>query len=120
MRIIRHNTFETNSSSTHALCILTKDEYEDWQDNKKVLNLYKGCVEELYEINKRIIRNEDGSIEYDGNKFDSEYDLMESENYYDVIDDSNATKEYINHYADVEEKELGDNIILSIYRGERW
>ena len=31
-----------------------------------------------------------------------------------------CAKEYINNYADVEQKELDDKIIMSIYRGERW
>ena len=26
----------------------------------------------------------------------------------------------IEHYAEVEQKELGDNVIMSIYRGDRW
>lgn len=118
MKKIRLGTFETNSSSTHALCILTKDEYKEWKENKKVLNLYTGKVEELSEEDKKIIRNEDCSIDYNGEHFDSEYDFMEE--HYDIIDDSNATKEYVEQYAEVEQKELGDNVIMSIYRGERW
>ena len=39
--------------------------------------------------------------------------------YYDVIDDRNASAEYIERYAEVEQKELGDNVIMSIYRGDR-
>lgn len=30
MRQIRHNVFETNSSSTHSLTICSKSEYENW------------------------------------------------------------------------------------------
>ena len=119
MKLIRRNTFETNSSSTHALVIISKDDYKAWQENKKVLNLYSGKVEDLSEQDKEIIRNEDGSIDYKGEHFDSEYDFMESD-YYEVIDDGNASKEYIDNYAEVEQKELGDNVIMSIYRGERW
>ena len=119
MKLIRRNTFETNSSSTHALVIISKDDYKAWQENKKVLNLYNGTAEDLSEQDKEIIRNEHGSIDYKGEHFDSEYDFMESD-YYDVIDDGNASKEYIDNYAEVEQKELGDNVIMSIYRGERW
>ena len=32
---IRHNTFETNSSSTHSLVMCTKQEYLDFKHNKK-------------------------------------------------------------------------------------
>lgn len=119
MKLIRRNTFETNSSSTHALVIISKDDYDSWKKNEKVLNLYTGQVEDLSEQDKNIIRNSDGSIEYDGKKFDSEYDFMESD-YYDVIGDENASKEYVDNYAEVEQKELDDKVIMSIYRGDRW
>ena len=52
MKLIRRNTFETNSSSTHALVIISKDDYKAWQENKKVLNLYSGTVEDLSEQDK--------------------------------------------------------------------
>lgn len=119
MRLVRPNIFETNSSSTHALVIISKDDYKAWQNNEKVLNLYTGKVEDLSDNDRKIIRNTDGSIDYNGEHFDSEYDFMESD-YYDVIEDGNASKEYINNYAEVEQKELDDKIIMSIYRGERW
>ena len=35
--VIRNNVFETNSSSVHALSILTKDEYNKWNNNNYVL-----------------------------------------------------------------------------------
>ena len=88
MRLVRPNTFETNSSSTHALVIMSKDDYKAWQENKKVLNLYSGETEDLSEEDKKIIRNEDGSVDYNGEHFDSEYDFMESD-YYEVIGDEN-------------------------------
>lgn len=119
MKLIRRSTFETNSSSTHALVIISKDDYKAWKENKKVLNLYTGAAEDLSEMDKKIIRNEDGSIDYNNEHFESEYDFMEGD-YYEIIGDENASKEYINHYAEVEQKELGDNIIMSIYRGDRW
>ena len=75
MKLIRPNTFETNSSSTHALVIISKDDYKAWQENKKVLNLYSGETEPLSEEDKKIIRNEDGSIDYNGEHFEDEYDL---------------------------------------------
>lgn len=118
MRLVRPNTFETNSSSTHALVIISKDDYKAWQNNEKVLNLYTGKVEDLSDNDRKIIRNTDGSIDYNGEHFDSEYDFMERDYYY-VIEDGNASKEYINNYAEVEQKELDDKIIMSIYRGER-
>lgn len=34
----RFNVFETNSSSTHAICICTENEFKEWQDGKKIWN----------------------------------------------------------------------------------
>lgn len=119
MKLIRSNIFETNSSSTHSLVILSKEDYDAWKHNQKVLDLYKGIAKDLSEDDKKIIRNEDGSIDYNGEHFDSEYDFMDSD-YYDVIDDENASIEYVNNFAEMIEKELDDKVILSIYRGERW
>ena len=45
MKIIRNATFETNSSSTHALVILSKQEYEDFCNDKVALNLHNGNTE---------------------------------------------------------------------------
>lgn len=30
MKQVRSNTFETNSSSTHSICMCTKDQYDSW------------------------------------------------------------------------------------------
>ena len=68
---------------------------------------------------KKIVRNEDGSVDYDGQHFESEYSFMESDYDY-VIDDDNASAKYIESFAEVEQKELGNNVIMSIYRGDRW
>lgn len=38
MRIIRRNTFETNSSSTHSLTMCTQDEYEKWKNGELVFD----------------------------------------------------------------------------------
>ena len=119
MKIVRMGTFETNSSSTHSLVILSKEEYDSWKKNEKTLNIYSGKIQELTDLDKKIIRNDDGSVDYEGNHFESEYDFMESD-YYDVIDDDNASFEYVENFADVEQEELYDKVIMSIYRGERW
>ena len=44
MKTIRNATFETNSSSTHALVILSKQEYEDFCNDKVALNLRNGNI----------------------------------------------------------------------------
>lgn len=43
---IRQGVFETNSSSTHSLCICTKKEYEDFKDGKLSYNYYGDRLED--------------------------------------------------------------------------
>ena len=117
MRIFRRGTFETNSSSTHSLVILSKEEYNAWRNDEIVLDIYSGEVKPL-DPNKNLVRNEDGSIDYNGKHYNSTYELLEDA--YDDFDDSYATKDYIDEYAEVEQKELDGKVIMSIYRGERW
>lgn len=117
MKIIRQNTFETNSSSTHSLVILSKQEYNAWRNDEVVLDIYKGEVKPL-DPNKNIIRNEDGSVNYNGTHYEGMFEVLEE--HYEDFDDDYAIKEYIDEYAEVEQKELDDKVIMSIYRGERW
>ena len=39
---IRNGVFETNSSSTHSLCICTEDEFQNWVNGKMFLDYYGG------------------------------------------------------------------------------
>lgn len=38
---IRNNVFETNSSSSHSLCVCTKEEYEKFKKGDLVLDIYE-------------------------------------------------------------------------------
>ena len=38
---IRNNVFETNSSSSHSLCVCTKEEYEKFKKGDLVLDTYE-------------------------------------------------------------------------------
>lgn len=113
MKTIRRSTFETNSSSTHALIILSKQEYEDFCNDKIALNLRSGNTVSL---NKDIIANEDGSYTYKDENYDSLYELICDE----IIDDEYATQNYLDHYAEVVKKEIDDKVVMSIYRGDIW
>jgi len=42
MKQIRRGVFETNSSSTHSLTILTKQQFEDYKGNKLIFDRYGG------------------------------------------------------------------------------
>ena len=80
-----------------SIVIISKDDYKAWQENKKVLNLYSGETEPLSEEDKKIIRNEDGSIDYNGEHFEDEYDFMES----DYYENSNVYKYLIDKVSDL-------------------
>lgn len=43
-RTIRFNVFETNSSSTHSICICTKEEYEDFKNGKYYYDDYEDTL----------------------------------------------------------------------------
>ncbi len=47
MRVIRRGVFETNSSSTHSLCIASKEDFKKWQNGELVYDL---CSDELVPI----------------------------------------------------------------------
>ena len=47
---IRRNVFETNSSSTHSLCICSEKEYNDWIDGKLLFNVWTGTFIETDKI----------------------------------------------------------------------
>lgn len=36
MKIVRRNTFETNSSSTHSITMCTKDDFKKWENGELV------------------------------------------------------------------------------------
>lgn len=114
MKTIRHSTFETNSSSTHALIVLSKKDYTDFCNDKIALNIHSG---EIVPLNKDIIAHEDGTYTYKGDEYDCLYDLI-----YDggIIDDTYATQEYLDHYAEVKTVEIDDKVVISIYRGDIW
>lgn len=57
MKSIRVNTFETNSSSTHSLTVVSKEEYEDFKDGKELWNPETEDLSSLDKIYKTV---EDG------------------------------------------------------------
>ena len=44
MELIRNNIFETNSSSTHCIVLVSKDEYEKFKNNELYLDLDKDTL----------------------------------------------------------------------------
>lgn len=53
MKTIRHNVFETNSSSTHCLTMCRLSEYNDWEEGKLAFDADQSSfitIEECYKI----------------------------------------------------------------------
>ena len=59
MKSIRENTFETNSSSTHSLTVVSKEEYEDFENGKILWNPETEELSSLDDIYKTVV--EDGN-----------------------------------------------------------
>lgn len=57
-KIIRKGVFESNSSSTHSLCICTKDEYERWKNGELSYNEYTEEIVERPEFDERFLKKE--------------------------------------------------------------
>ena len=51
MKQIRFGTFETNSSSTHSLCVCTKQDYINWQTGSKIYDTYDDQLYDKSDIN---------------------------------------------------------------------
>ena len=49
---VRHNLFETNSSSTHSLVITTKDEWKKFTNREMLIDLYSGELIPITDKNK--------------------------------------------------------------------
>lgn len=114
---VRHNLFETNSSSTHSLVIVTKDEWRRFMNNELVLDLYDEKLKEpAYNFPKQ---NDEGKWEFEGQIYDSILDVpcTRTFEYYDRCTlFSDAFDEMCN---DVIERDLGDGrIAVSIYAHE--
>ena len=58
MKQVRSNTFETNSSSTHSICMCMKDQYDSWASDWDSLEadsvLYSNCKEKLVTVEEAV------------------------------------------------------------------
>ena len=97
---IRQGVFETNSSSTHAVSVCTKTQWEDYKSGKLWLdnNLDFLPAAEAEEYNNKLIAKEKERCEKHGRKFDKsnyEDDLYHS---YDDGYDGYSYEWFNNHF----------------------
>lgn len=85
MKQIRKNVFETNSSSTHSLCICTEEQFADWKNGN--------CLYDYW--NEKMVANH-VLDEYDYKAAKAEYEANKSAYYKDWEDLPQNTKdEYV-------------------------
>lgn len=92
---IRHGVFETNSSSTHSICIATKSDYDAWRNGELLYDSW----------NKKLITQEESKVLHLNDRFfDADEDLQTFEEYNDDWD--------LEHYTEHYTSESGDEIVI--------
>ena len=89
MRQIRNSVFETNSSSTHSLTIVSEEDFEKWKKGELVFDSYK---DELIPI------PENSDLEDEDSEFKT----------FDQWDDFEYLESYERHYT----TKSGDKIVV--------
>ena len=105
MKQVRSNTFETNSSSTHSICMCTKDQYDswasDWDSLKADSVIYSNCEEKLVAVEEAVkyANRYHDSVELsdildtDSPKHDDAVDYMRDEGFMTCDDFDDYTEE---------------------------
>ena len=109
---IRKNVFETNSSSTHSLCICTEDEYNKWQKGELLYNGWSNKFATKAEVLKLIreckyISTEDLEGKTDNeilNEFAGEVDYYTESSYWE--------SDYLEDFCESYTSPRGDNIVV--------
>ena len=75
MKQVRKCVLETNSSSTHSLCICTQEEYDKWKNGEMIYDYYNDKIVPIpYDISKFRYRTYD--------KYCQNYDLESYEKFF--------------------------------------
>ena len=112
MKTIRHGVFETNSSSTHSLTIMTQEEYDKW-DNDHYLD------------GDKIITRDEAIAKIMENSWNKDLDLTDTEAVEEALKDSEYLNEsgYEDYVGDYEEYSRsfttpsGDKMVAFGYSG---
>lgn len=114
---IRKNLFETNSSSTHSLVIVSKDDWKKFKNNELVLDLYDEKLKEPADNFPK--QNDEGKWEFEGQTYDSICDVPCTRNF-EYYDRGNLFSDAMEEICvDDIQKDLGDGrIAVSIYAYE--
>lgn len=129
---VRMGVFETNSSSTHTLCICTEQQFKAWEDGKLLYNRYNDKFIENREMTEE--EKEEAVKDYwtryqKNHKYVKDYEELTSEEkaevykdveeggYFDVDEDYETCNEwyddeYLEFYEEHYTTEHGDKIVV--------
>lgn len=109
MFAIRKGVFETNSSSVHAMCICTEDDYNKWAEDNCYIDFLEGEIYTEEELRK-IFEEDDTSIN-DFNKWRLDNEFYTYDEFWD------ESRWFDETYKKVYSVSPGDKIICFGYFG---
>lgn len=120
-RQIRRGVFETNSSSTHSLCIMMKKDYDRWQEEDLYLfnsNWVRGFPEECRPESGKLYTKEEviAFLKAQDKRWDCEQDYEDDDIFYDARRDNNFVlsdeeNEYLESYYKEFTTPNGDTVV---------
>lgn len=119
MITIRRGTFETNSSSTHSICICTKDNYDKWVNGELYLNESGSWYDRDNLLTGKEFITKDEAINFLKHynySYDEDEDLSYQLREYEIYDYDSWGEEYehsVNHFV----TPSGDEMVVECYYG---
>ena len=117
-RVIREGTFETNSSSTHSITILSKEDFDRWKNDENLYLLDNNQVE------GRLVTREEAIDTLKKNPWHSSVDWTDEDEVNEILDgDCTFTfncwrdQEYYDTYDQEYTTKSGDQIVIFGYYG---
>lgn len=133
MKQIRHNVFETNSSSVHAITMCLKTDYDDWCDGKKFFynsswKLEQGhspffTFEEMLDFIEQTLgssKNDRSELKrlYEEDNMDELTQILADYEFYTA--GSYETYHEYEHYAETFEHPSGEAVVAFGYSGDNY
>ncbi len=112
MKQIRVGVFETNSSSTHSLTIVSKEEYEKFKEGEYVWNSNDGKLQSVEDAKNSLIA--------DRKRWDKEFEATKEEVEEMLEEDTKSFDEFGSNYETFEteyETKSGDKVVAFGYYG---
>lgn len=82
---IRNGVFETNSSSTHSMCICTEDDFAGFKCNKAVWDKNKGKITPITKITRNYVSRAKDYYESQKTSFMKDWDNLSEESQLEFI-----------------------------------